>query len=194
MTGADPKKQRILECALKLLTEHGDAGLTMRRIADCASMSLGNLQYHFKTRDDVLSSMVEMHFVECSRELMAETKRLRARTPRGRARHLILMALRHGEEISDVCRCFRELWAISSRNEHVRNQMRTYYTGFSTVLADAVLGPAADRAAHDRLRTLLLPYFEGYSITAPSLPMSIDETANMLTDIAIALVKEEDPR
>ncbi|MEM9370772.1 MAG: hypothetical protein AAGA26_06415 [Pseudomonadota bacterium] len=106
-------------------------------------------------------------------------------TPRERAHLLILTGLQHGDELSDMCRIFRELWAISSRNDTIRDHMADYYRTLSSLIADFVLGDSANPYFRARMVSLLLPFFEGYSVTASSLPLSTDQVADMLTDIAM---------
>ncbi len=182
------KEQVILDCALNLLKETGDAGLTMRKIADCAGMRLSNVQYYFKSRDDVLKAMVTRHVEECTADLKRLTREDPAPTPRARAHHLIRAGLSHGMELSDMCRIFRELWAISSRNTIVRDHMTGYYLNFSALMADFVIGEDVDPAVHDRVRSLLLPFFEGYSVTAAALPLPMEQVADMLTDLVMSIL------
>ncbi|MEM8837017.1 MAG: TetR/AcrR family transcriptional regulator [Pseudomonadota bacterium] len=198
MTGSvaprSDKELIILGCALDLLKEGGDAGLTMRKIAERAGMRLSNVQYYFKSRDDILKAMVTGYFQDCTEEIRRLTQDTSAPSARERAHMLILAGLRHGDELSDMCRIFRELWAISSRNPTVRDHMMDYYRTFSFLIAEFVLGEAPDAAIRDKLRSLLLPFFEGYSVTAPSVPLPTEEVAEMLTELAMSIVDEAGKR
>ncbi|MEL7396623.1 MAG: TetR/AcrR family transcriptional regulator [Pseudomonadota bacterium] len=84
------KKVMILDCTLDLLKETGDAGLTMRKLADRADMRLSNVQFYFNSRDDVLMAMATRYFAECTaqiRQLEVVNRGLALRQP---ARVLIL--------------------------------------------------------------------------------------------------------
>ncbi|WP_052261223.1 TetR/AcrR family transcriptional regulator [Ruegeria sp. ANG-S4] len=181
------KEARILDCALKLLIEAGDAGLTMRRIADCADMRLSNVQYYFKSRDDVLIAMVEQYFDACAENLLKLTEESKAQTRRERVRFLVSAGLSHGLEISDMCRAFREIWAISSRNAIIDTCLTGYYRRFADVMADYAFGEDLEAADRDGLKALLVPYFEGYSVTARALTLDTSVIAEMLTDIVLSL-------
>ncbi|MEO3415362.1 TetR/AcrR family transcriptional regulator [Roseovarius sp. CAU 1744] len=182
-----PKETLILDCALKLLIETGDAGLTLRKIADCAGMRLSNVQYYFKSRDDILTAMVGRYFEDCTASLVRLTQESEVRTTRERVHFLVLSGLSHGLEISDMCRAFREIWAISSRNAVIDACLMAYYRTFSDVMIDFAFQQDIDEASRDKLKSLLVPFFEGYSITARSLPLQIEETAAMLTDLAMSV-------
>ncbi|MEM6891440.1 MAG: TetR/AcrR family transcriptional regulator, partial [Pseudomonadota bacterium] len=68
------KELTILDCALDLLKETGDAGLTMRKLADRSGMRLSNVQYYFKSREDVLKAMATRYFAECTAQIRQLTK------------------------------------------------------------------------------------------------------------------------
>lgn len=184
------KESQILDCALKLLIENGDAGLTLRKIADCAGMRLSNVQYYFKSRDDVIAAMVACYFEECKKSLRTLTAQSQAQTRRERVQFLVRSGLAHGHEISDMCRAFREIWAISSRNPVIDQCMADYYRGLADVIADYILDGALTADGREKLKALLVPYFEGYSITALSLALGADEVENMLTDLALHILGE----
>ena len=184
------KEAQILDCALKLLIETGDAGLTMRRVADCAGMRLSNVQYYFKSRDDILIAMVSQYFDECAQSLLNLTKKSSARSRRDRIRFLVEAGLSHGYEDSDMCRAFREIWAISSRNPIIDQCLMDYYQRFADVLAEFVLGCSRDAASREKLQALLVPYFEGYSVTARSLSLKNDAVVELITDTVMNFTKD----
>lgn len=186
--GQRPSKESvILDNALDLLKDTGDAGLTMRKLAERSGMRLSNVQYYFKSRDDILKAMVTRYFGECTEAITRLTQDNPAPTQRERTRLLIQTGLSHGDELSDMCRIFRELWAVSSRNASVRDHMADYYRNFAGLIADFILGETSDPIGRDRLGSLLLPFFEGYSVTASSVPMETDQVADMLVDIAMTV-------
>ena len=53
------KIEHILNCAMSILKESGDQGLTMRKIAEAADMRLSNVQYYFKTKELLLGALLE---------------------------------------------------------------------------------------------------------------------------------------
>lgn len=173
---------------MKLLIDAGDAGLTLRKLADCAGMRLSNVQYYFKSRDDVLAAMVARYFEECTENLVHQMQQSEAKTVRERVHFLLLSGLSHGQEISDMCRAFREIWAISSRNATIDQCLLNYYRTFSDVIVDFTFGSNIDDSGRDKFKSLFIPFFEGYSITARSLPLQREEAAAMLTDLAMSFV------
>src|SRR5665648_685103 len=51
-------KQEILSMARSLFTEHGYNGVSMRDIAAALTMSVGNLTYHFKKKEELVEAIV----------------------------------------------------------------------------------------------------------------------------------------
>lgn len=58
-----PKLDRIVAIATDVLARDGLDQFVMRRLAGLADMKLGNLQYYFPTRDDLLEAVVRSEFV-----------------------------------------------------------------------------------------------------------------------------------
>lgn len=185
------KKRTILTAALELLKEDGGAGLTMRKLSERAGMRLSNLQYYFKTREDVLTAMVALYFGDCEAALRRIAEDTRSLSQSERTRAVIVEVLHHGHELSDMCRIFRELWAISTRSEAIHEQMMCYYRRFAEILTEHVLGEEPDPAARARVSAILLPFFEGYSITAPSLLLPMSEVADTLTEITLTAARRQ---
>ena len=91
--------------------------------------------------------------------------------------HLILFMLDHVDHISDMCRIFREIWALSTRNEGIHSQLVRYYEVTLNKLTELLIPLADNREAAVTMACLLMPYFEGYSITFMALPEDKSETA-----------------
>ena len=50
-------KQKILSQSLHLFNSHGVSNVSLRMIADQSGISVGNLQYHFKKREDIIEAL-----------------------------------------------------------------------------------------------------------------------------------------
>lgn len=152
-------------------------------------MRLSNVQYYFSSRDEVLAAMVSRYFDECTASLVTLTQQSEAATAEERVRFLVRTGLNHGQEISDMCRAFREIWAISSRNSVIDQCLMDYYRNFSDVMTDFAFPGGLDAQVRKQLQALLIPFFEGYSITARSLPLTTEEAAEMLTALTLSIVE-----
>jgi AcrR family transcriptional regulator len=57
-------KQRILEGSINMFNEHGVANVRLQQIADECGISVGNLAYHFKNKEAIVSYVYDEIFQE----------------------------------------------------------------------------------------------------------------------------------
>ncbi|MEM6843118.1 MAG: TetR/AcrR family transcriptional regulator [Bacteroidota bacterium] len=55
--GTMSTQQKILEASLQLFNDRGISTVSLRDIADEVGISVGNLQYHFKKREDIIEAL-----------------------------------------------------------------------------------------------------------------------------------------
>lgn len=190
-----PKVPIILEAATGILRDQGDSGLTMRKVAQRAGISLGHLQHYFPNKNEILKGLVSTHFGLCISALREHVASENATEPDRLVSNLVDFGFSYvGDGFSETCRVFRELWALSSRNPEVRTHLDAYYREYGAILVD-LLSPAAESPeAARRAVVLLLPWFEGYSVTAAAvtaLGMDEEEIASQLTDSVMAALGGE---
>ena len=53
-------KAHIIQAATTVLKDFGTEGLTMRKVATEAEMSLGNLQYHFRNQTALMAGLADV--------------------------------------------------------------------------------------------------------------------------------------
>jgi AcrR family transcriptional regulator len=81
------KRERLVRAATDLLYQQGVENTTLADIAQAADVPLGNVYYYFKTKDEIVTAVIEAH-VHDIEETMASLDR-RHRTPKGRLKALI---------------------------------------------------------------------------------------------------------
>jgi TetR/AcrR family transcriptional regulator, transcriptional repressor for nem operon len=64
-----PVRQRLLEAAMTLFHEHGMVATTIATIAEAANVPLGNVYYHFRSKDDLIAAVVQARREEVKAEL-----------------------------------------------------------------------------------------------------------------------------
>lgn len=55
-------KEKVIEASIKLFNEQGVASTRLQQIADFLGISVGNLAYHFKTKEAIVTSVYEKLF------------------------------------------------------------------------------------------------------------------------------------
>src|SRR3954447_8283424 len=68
------KRERLVASAAELLHRQGVQGTTLAEIADAADVPPGNVYYYFKTRDDLVSAVIDAR-AEQIRELLRSLER-----------------------------------------------------------------------------------------------------------------------
>ena len=59
-------KAKIFEAAIKMFNEHGVANVRLQQIADESGISVGNLAYHFKNKEAIVTFVYDAIFDEFS--------------------------------------------------------------------------------------------------------------------------------
>ncbi|OHV43383.1 TetR/AcrR family transcriptional regulator [Pseudofrankia sp. BMG5.36] len=92
-------RAQIVAAADRLFYEHGFEHTSFATIAGALQISRGNFYHHFKTKDDILSAVIE--------ERLAATRRMlqqwdaEAPEPAGRIRQFIRIVLTNGQDIQN---------------------------------------------------------------------------------------------
>ncbi|GLS28047.1 TetR/AcrR family transcriptional regulator [Marinibactrum halimedae] len=174
-------KLTIIECGLRILEEHGDHSLTMRKVATSAGISLGNLQYHFKNREALLKGMVDHYLTHCSAFIKMHLGNL-PRREKIKKIHIsrFLLNIISDEELIASCKTFREIWAISSRSESIKDYLEEYYYSTARLLENIFENIVENKRQLNQINSLLIPFLEGYTLTSDILPLSNKQIADML--------------
>jgi AcrR family transcriptional regulator len=53
-------QKRVLDAAAKIFRDYGYAGTTMRAIADEADLKAGSIYYHYESKDDLISAVLDL--------------------------------------------------------------------------------------------------------------------------------------
>jgi AcrR family transcriptional regulator len=81
------KRERLAAAARQLLYEQGVEKTTIADIASAADISIGNLYYYFKTKDDLVSAAIDLH-AQNLRDTIASLQ-THHRTPQARLKALV---------------------------------------------------------------------------------------------------------
>ncbi|MEM6505728.1 MAG: TetR/AcrR family transcriptional regulator [Planctomycetota bacterium] len=180
-------KRLIIDAAIRVLKTFGMEGLTMRKVALEADMSLGNLQYHYANKAILISALAEHYFGECER-LLDEYEHQPNTSRQHQLRSLILYHLDHVEHITDMCRIFREMWALATRDEALHEQLMSYYRVTFNKLTVLIGAMDVTKKQAKQIASFFIPFLEGYSITVHAELQSKAQTVKMLVRICECLI------
>jgi TetR/AcrR family transcriptional regulator, transcriptional repressor for nem operon len=92
--GPPSKRERLVEGARLTLHEHGVEGTTISDIAQASDVPVGNVYYHFKTKDQLVQAAIDAHSQDV-REALASLEQ--HRTPKARLKAFVRMIASKGE-------------------------------------------------------------------------------------------------
>src|SRR6201997_4590297 len=93
------KRERLIAAACDLFYRQGIAGTTLADIAEAADVPVGNMYYYFKTKDDIVTAVVEAR----AEEIRSATAALQRRhgSPKARLKALVAMLAESRDRIAD---------------------------------------------------------------------------------------------
>lgn len=142
-TKGETRRAEILDAAEQQLIRQGAEGLGLRSVARAIGISVGNLQYYFPTRADLLDALFERHTEEFSEELAA----LQAGATEPHAKFELLVDYWLGVQHTRGQSLFWHLWAISAHDASARKLMTRVYAVLQDQICEwlAEIHPRMDR-------------------------------------------------
>lgn len=159
-------REQILHAALGLLVEEGYRAMSMRRIAAACGMKLGNLTYHFPTREDLVQALLDavISAYEIEFERVVHNPDLPADARLAGYCELVLEDIR----TKKTTRVFPELWALSNHDPFVLERVQELYRRARAPLEEIVAEIRPDLAADQRqaLALFISAAMEGLTVFA----------------------------
>lgn len=159
-------RELILRTALHILIEEGYRAMSMRRIAAACGMRLGNLTYHYPTREDLvrelLNAVISSYEVEFGAIVHAP-----GLLPEERLARLCSLII---EDIGTkkTTRFFPELWALANHDAFVHERVHELYDRARAPLVEIIadMRPELPEAARFDLALFISSSMEGLTVFA----------------------------
>ncbi len=157
------RTEAILDAATAILIEKGYAHLSTRKIAARAGIRAGNLQYYYRSKQDVVRAVLERYLERAMRKV--EEHVANAAAPEERLQSALTTILAD-QESAENCRFFWELWALAARDPEVAEAMSAFYEGYwrAVVLTLLAANPTLGRPRAERRAALLVSMLEGLTL------------------------------
>jgi len=159
-------RELILRTALHILIEEGYRAMSMRRVAAACGMRLGNLTYHYPTREDLvrelLGAVISSYEVEFAAIVHAPGV-----PPEERLARVCGLII---EDIGTkkTTRLFPELWALANHDAFVYERMHELYARARAPLVEiiAAMRPDLGETARFELALFISASMEGLTVFA----------------------------
>ena len=173
-------KNRILQAARTVLINQGSGGFSMRKVAAEAAITLGNVQYHYKTKTDLLSELMLWYVAEYKNGLLQTMNDVEA--GKEGLRRFIEVVL-SDEADSDEIKL--SLAIVSCAEEQaLTNQFAAFYDEFYALLADflgRIAGKPVESSCIQTGASILLTVINGYGLVSQQLGINTQVMADELT-------------
>jgi AcrR family transcriptional regulator len=159
-------RELILHAALGILVEEGYRAMSMRRIAAACDMRLGNLTYHFPTREDLVRSLLEA-VISAYEVEFERIVHMPGTPPEDRLAAICRLVL---EDIrtKKTTRVFPELWALSNHDPFVLDRVQELYARARLPLLEIIAEMRPDLVQEQRgdLALFISASMEGLTVFA----------------------------
>jgi TetR/AcrR family transcriptional regulator, transcriptional repressor of bet genes len=130
------RRKDILRAAHDVATRHGVEALTVRAVAERATVSHGTVLFHFTRRDELIASLLDS-VLEATTVLRVPKEVERLTRPIERLRALLRAEMERLSADPRHFRLFLEYWALGVRNAGIRRKVSaaldSYRDAFRTV-------------------------------------------------------------
>ena len=153
-------KKKIRTVSSKLFFENGIANVRLQQIADEANISVGNLAYHYKNKEAIVSSIYKEVFVEMNKFLDGEIPKQTLQD----FDNTIEAIFRFNNQYNF---CFNNLWEIAHNYPHIQQQWLAINNSMQSLLYKRII--------HYAKRELLNPelYKGAYKLLAQQLILNL---------------------
>ncbi len=127
-------KAKILDAAFRRLANEGYAALSMREIAKSAGVNHALINYHFRSKDELVIAVLDA----ANRELLARQSRMYAAPGNFAEKWAQARAFYQGDFASGFVRVQAELWAASLSNPGLREKFVPRLRAWRDVVLGAV--------------------------------------------------------
>ena len=156
--------QVFLLAAEELLIEQGYHNLSMRKVAAAAGLTLGNLQYYFPTKDELIKALLD----NCIQRYLDMFEQIRANAgddPENQFKFLIREIL-HDLNTKNTTVFFPEVWSLANHDENATRSLDAMYERYRLILIEVItlINPALTSHQLKRVALFISASMEGHTI------------------------------
>jgi len=185
--------ESILDAAQKVIVKNGYARFTMRRVAQSAGISPGNLTYHFPTKNALLRALIIRLMEDYSCQLDKILSGLEGHTEQqvNMLVHWVLM-----DNVDEITvRTGREIWAMALHDNIIRDAVDDFYDELIERLVNMLQRsrPNSDKTTIREMVYFLVLLAEGTSVlygTRRERPVPVER----MIEVVILLIKSLAPK
>ncbi len=147
-------QELIVAAAETVLVRFGHAGFTLKRVADIAGITVGNLCYHFPTKDSLLELLIDQTLAEYAKRFatLIPEKPVSTAVTLGK----LVAWFMEDSTTARYTHLFRELWAAALHSPSLNASLERFY---EQSIEDVVMAIAPSFDAEKRAELKTIVYF-----------------------------------
>jgi AcrR family transcriptional regulator len=169
----------ILLAAKALLIDQGYHNFSLRKVANRAKLTLGNLQYYFPTKDSLIKAMLD-HTIQRYLDMYKQIREEAGSDPEEQFTAVIAFNFKDlNTRYTTVF--FPEVWSLANHEDHAAEFLDSMYGRYRTVLIDimSLINPQLSATQLQRLAIFISASIEGHTIFVGNKKPWKKETENM---------------
>jgi AcrR family transcriptional regulator len=158
--------EQILNATLAVLARDGLSSLTLRRVAAECGTGLGNVSYHFPTKEDLLNGLLDALLAAYS-EHIGQLKKELPKDDREQLKAMVVTLLLDAQTM-ETTYLFPELWSMANHFPEVDTRLQDFYRKARGPAIDLLqrLNPALSADDAETLCIFFASFVEGSLIFA----------------------------
>ena len=157
-------QKSIIDAASRILIEDGYNGFTLRKVAEAAGISIGNLNYHYPTKIALIDALLD-HITNRIIEGFSEVAERAGDSPEKRFRAVLEYWIDDLQTVETTV-FFPEIWALANHHDFAKDTAsRSYHHArdiLQSLVSDLNPGLASDRV--DLIAKLICASLEGLTV------------------------------
>ena len=156
------KRNQILDVARDLLIDEGYHNFSLRKVAEKAGIRVGNLQYYFPAKSDLVKAMLD-HVIK---DYLQDFDDIRGSGTPEQQFIAVIEDVVTDLNTRKTTVFFPELWSLSNHEKGITRSMDNMYQRYREVLVEIVaeINPALSEAQCQRLALFFTSSVEGHTI------------------------------
>ncbi len=156
------KRNQILDVARDLLIDEGYHNFSLRKVAEKAGIRVGNLQYYFPAKSDLVKAMLD-HVID---DYLQDFDSIRGSGTPEQQFTAVLEDVITDLNTRKTTVFFPELWSLSNHEKGITRSMDNMYQRYREVLVEIIaeINPALSLAQCQRLALFFTSSIEGHTI------------------------------
>lgn len=177
------QKERVIDAGQQVLKEFGIVAFSLQKVSQQSVVDLAEIHFHFKNENELLVTLLTI-FTDQQSVYLQNYKVTESRDAK-QTINLWLLNLLEQRESDNCCNFLKQFWCIALHDQQVHLVLDQYYRKLEKILADKLVVITSGTCSSQKIENascFLLPFIEGYSLTRPTLPVSVLQLSEQLSE------------